>query len=94
MGVVRVSEELVAGLARQAMVTTLLVSAPILALGLITGVVVGIFQAATQIHEQTLAFVPKIVAVMLGVLLLGPWMLRTLVEFTAGMLANLPQWIR
>lgn len=94
MGVDGMSEELVSGLARQAMVTTLLVSAPILALGLITGVVVGIFQAATQIHEQTLAFVPKIVAVMLGVVFLGPWMLRTLVEFTAGLLANLPQWIR
>lgn len=88
------TEELVSGLARQAMLTTLLVSGPILALGLVTGVVVGIFQAATQIHEQTLAFVPKIVAVMLGVLLLGPWMLRLLVEFTGAMLGNLPQFVR
>lgn len=88
------TEEMVLGLARQALMTALLVSSPILALGLVTGLVIGIFQATTQIHEQTLAFVPKIVVVMLGSLLLGPWMLVKLLDFTSGVFNILPQLVR
>lgn len=88
------TEEMVLGLARQALVTALLVSSPILILGLVTGLLIGIFQATTQIHEQTLAFVPKIVVVMVGSLLLGPWMLVKLLDFTSGLLNILPQLVR
>lgn len=74
--------------------TTLLVSGPILILGLVTGLIIGLFQATTQINEQTLAYVPKIVVVMAGALFFGPWMMGTMVSFTNGLFANLHTWIR
>ncbi len=88
------TEELVAGLARQALYTTLLVSAPILLVGLVAGLVIGIFQATTQINDQTLAYVPKIVVTLLAALLLGPWMLRMMMDFTIRLLGDLPSWVR
>lgn len=87
------SEEFVIGLAGQAIYTVLKVTAPMLGLGLIVGLLVSIFQATTQIHEQTLAFIPKIIAVFLAVLLFGPWILNTLVDFTAHLLGNLASYI-
>ena len=56
----------------------LLISGPLLALALIVGLIVSVFQATTQIQEQTLAFIPKIVAVFIGLVVFGPWMLSTL----------------
>lgn len=88
------TEDMVMGLARQALVTTLLVSGPILVLGLITGLVIGVFQATTQINDQTLAYVPKILVTVLGTILLGPWMMRMLLDFTTRMLTDLPAWVR
>lgn len=63
---------------------------PILVVTMIIGVAVSIFQAATQIQEQTLTFVPKIIAVILCIILLGPWMLSVIVHFTAGLFAGVP----
>ena len=63
---------------------------PILVVTMVIGVAVSIFQAATQIQEQTLTFVPKIVAVILCIVLLGPWMLSLIVHFTAGLFAGVP----
>lgn len=83
-----------AGLARQALYTTLLVSGPILLVGLVAGLVIGIFQATTQINDQTLAYVPKIVVTIVAALLLGPWMLRMMMEFTIRLLGDLPSWVR
>ncbi|MMZ68060.1 Flagellar biosynthetic protein FliQ [compost metagenome] len=57
------------------------------------GLIVSVFQATTQIQEQTLAFVPKIVAVLLALLMFGPWILTTLVDFTYGILNNLSNYI-
>lgn len=88
------TEELVAGLARQALYTTLLVSGPILLVGLVAGLVIGIFQATTQINDQTLAYVPKIVVTIVAALLLGPWMLRMMMDFTIRLLGDLPSWVR
>ena len=76
------TEEFVITLAKNAMLTALLVSGPILALGLIAGLAVGIFQAVTQIHEMTLTFVPKILVVALAMFLFLPWMLKLLITFT------------
>ncbi|GGG12296.1 flagellar biosynthesis protein FliQ [Paenibacillus abyssi] len=87
------SSDFIIGLAGQAVWTVLKASAPMLILGLLVGLIVSIFQATTQIQEQTLAFVPKIVAVLLAVLLFGPWVLNTLVDFTYNLLNNLYKYI-
>ncbi|MCJ8010616.1 flagellar biosynthesis protein FliQ [Paenibacillus sp. KQZ6P-2] len=87
------NSDFIIGLAGQAVYTVLKVSAPMLLLGLIVGLIVSIFQATTQIQEQTLAFIPKIVAVLLAILLFGPWILTTLVDFTFNILDNLYKYI-
>ncbi|MGN7356024.1 flagellar biosynthesis protein FliQ [Paenibacillus sp. SAF-054] len=87
------TSDFIIGLAGQAVYTVLKVSAPMLLLGLIVGLIVSIFQATTQIQEQTLAFIPKIVAVLLAILLFGPWILTTLVDFTYNIFNNLYKYI-
>lgn len=87
------SSEFIISLAGQAVFTVLKVSAPMLLIGLAVGLLVSIFQATTQIQEQTLAFVPKIIAVLVALLLFGPWILSTLVDFTYGILNNLSSYI-
>ena len=81
--------ELVNQIARQAMETTLLVSSPILLVSLGIGLIIALFQAITSIQEMTLTFVPKIIAVFLSILLLLPWMIRVLVEFTLGIFSHI-----
>ena len=77
--------ELAVDICRKAIQTILLGSAPMLIIGLIIGLIVSIFQAATQINEQTLTFVPKIVAVFVTMLLFGPWLIKLLVTFTVDL---------
>jgi len=72
----------VVDIGRQALIITLLLSGPMLLVGLVLGVVIGIFQAVTQIHEATLTFIPKFLGISLVLLLLMPWMLMKLVEYT------------
>ncbi|MCX8042526.1 MAG: flagellar biosynthesis protein FliQ [Desulfobacterota bacterium] len=71
----------------------LLVGAPMLILGSVVGILVAVFQAATQIHEMTLTFVPKIVAVMIALLLFLPWIMRVLMDFTVRIYTNIPFYI-
>lgn len=78
--------ELAVDICRKAIQTILLGAAPMLIIGLIVGLIVSIFQAATQINEQTLTFVPKIVSVFVTLLIFGPWLIKLLVTFTAGLL--------
>jgi flagellar biosynthetic protein FliQ len=73
--------------------TILIVIAPVVGVALLVGLLVSIFQATTQIQEQTLAFVPKIVAVFLSILFFGAWMLQHVVEFTQHLLGNLSQYV-
>ncbi len=80
-------------LTRHAILIALQMSMPILLLSLAVGVVVSLFQAVTQIQEQTLTFVPKIVVLVLALVVMGPWMLHTIVGFTVGLLASLPSVI-
>ncbi len=87
------SSEFIIGLAGQALYTVLKVSAPMLGIGLLVGLLVSIFQATTQIQEQTLAFVPKIIAVFLALLIFGPWILNVMVDFTTQLLGNLANYI-
>lgn len=77
-------------LARRSMLIALQLSMPILILSLVIGVIVSLFQAVTQIQEQTLTFVPKIIVLVLALTVLGPWMLHTIVGFTAELFAGLP----
>ena len=81
-------------LGRQALMVAFMISAPILITGLLVGIVISILQAATQVQEQTLAFVPKILAMMLALFIFMPWMLRTLVGFTRELIQNMPLYIR
>ncbi|OJH16092.1 EscS/YscS/HrcS family type III secretion system export apparatus protein, partial [Bacillus obstructivus] len=69
------NSEFVISMAERAVYVTLLISGPLLALALLVGLIVSVFQATTQIQEQTLAFIPKIVAVLVGLVVFGPWML-------------------
>ena len=71
----------------------MLVSAPMLGLGLLIGLLVSVFQATTSIQEQTLAFIPKIIAVFVAILIFGPWMLRIMVEYVTNIFVNLPLYI-
>ena len=79
---------------REALFMVRLVSAPMLGLGRIVGVVVSIFQATTQIQEQTLVFVPKIIATFVAILLFGPWILGMLVDYTREILPSFNSVIR
>jgi len=87
------SADFIIGIAGQAVFTVLKAAAPMLVLALVTGLVVSVFQATTQIQEQTLAFVPKIVAVLLAVVIFGPWILNTVVDFTFTIFNNLHHYI-
>ena len=73
--------DIVIDLGRAALKTILLIIAPVVGAGLLTGLLVAVFQATTQIQEQTLAFIPKILAVMIALAVFGPWMLNTIVDF-------------
>lgn len=77
---------------RRAIETMLLVSAPMLGLSLIVGLLVSVFQAMTQINEATLTFAPKILAVFVVALLFFPWMLNVLVSFMTGVLVSIPEY--
>lgn len=83
------SNELILSLAERGIITILMVAGPILLLALAVGLLVSIFQATTQIQEQTLAFIPKIIAVLIGVVVFGPWMLTKIVEFTTDLYQNI-----
>lgn len=87
------SGDIVIQLAQNALVMVMLVSAPMLGLGLIVGLMVSVFQATTSIQEQTLAFIPKIIAVFVAILIFGPWMLRIMVGYVTEIFRNLPLYI-
>lgn len=81
-------------IAGEAIYTTLVVSAPMLVVALVVGLIISIFQATTQIQEQTLAFVPKIVAVFAAIMFFGPWILTKLVDYTYQLFNNLYRYIQ
>ena len=88
------SPDTVIGIARQAIQVTLLVSLPLLCIGLVVGGAVSLFQAATQIQEMTLTFVPKILSIFVGLLLLLPWIMSHLMSFTMEIFNNIPNYVR
>ncbi len=86
--------EFVVEFAKQAIIMTIYLSMPMLGLGLAAGLIISIFQAVTSIQEMTLSFVPKIIAVFLGLLFFAPWMLDKLTVFTRNIIENIPMYIR
>jgi len=85
--------ESVLSLAQQAMQVTLLMAAPPLLAALVTGLVVSIFQAATQINEMTLSFIPKLVAIFVALVVLGPWMLSVFLGYMRELFTGIPGFI-
>ena len=81
-------------LTTRALLIILYVSGPMLLLGLVVGLAVSIFQATTQIQEQTLTFIPKILAILGGMVFFGPWMLTTMREFTEALFMNINNYIK
>lgn len=86
--------DLALSISQEALKVALLVGAPVLGLGLVAGLLVSMFQATTQINESSLQFLPKILAALAGIVLFGPWMLTTLVDFARRMILMLPQMAR
>jgi len=82
--------QMVVSIAREALMLTLMIAGPMLAIGLIIGLVVSIFQAVTQIQEMTLTFVPKIIGIALALLIFLPWMINKLTDFTRHMIEMIP----
>ncbi len=86
--------DFVVGFAKNAIQLTLLLSLPMLGIGLIVGVVVSVIQAATQIQEMTLSFIPKILAIFLALLFSFPWLMDKMLTFTRTIIENIPNIIR
>ncbi|MGH8227549.1 MAG: flagellar biosynthesis protein FliQ [Steroidobacteraceae bacterium] len=78
---------------QRALEVTIMLSAPLLLAALVTGLVVSAFQAATQINEMTLSFIPKLLALALALVVAGPWMLRMLVSYTHELIVSIPSLI-
>jgi flagellar biosynthesis protein FliQ len=86
--------EFIIGFARQSIELTLAVALPMLGVGLGVGVLVSVLQAATQIQEMTLTFVPKIIAVFLALLISFPWIMDKMITFTQEIFLNFPEYIK
>jgi flagellar biosynthetic protein FliQ len=81
-------------LGRHAMEVTLMIAAPMLATALIIGLAVSIFQAATQINEATLSFIPKLIGVFLALIIAGPWMLTIMLDYMREMFGGIPAMVQ
>jgi flagellar biosynthetic protein FliQ len=89
-----VNPDAVLSLARDSSLVMLYVAGPVLAAGLIVGVLVSVFQAVTQVQEASLSFVPKLAAILLTLAFMGHWMLAQLVTYTVTLYSNLDAWSR
>jgi flagellar biosynthetic protein FliQ len=85
-----VTPEYVMDLAHSTLLVTSMIAAPMLLIALITGLVIGMLQAATQINEATLSFIPKLLLLVLTLFVAGPWILRVLIDFTHDLYASIP----
>jgi flagellar biosynthetic protein FliQ len=79
---------------RQALITVLTAGAPVLIVGMVVGLVVSIFQAVSQVHEITLTFIPKIIAIFIALMIFAPWIVKVLLNFTTDILTNLAQYAK
>ena len=88
------SVDFIVGIMAETIRITLMISAPVLLVGLIVGVVISLFQAVTQVQEMTLVFVPKIVVCLITLVFALPWMINILLSFTHNLFTNIPNYIR
>jgi flagellar biosynthetic protein FliQ len=88
------TEGMVLDLGRHALTITLQLALPILMVSLVSGLIVSVFQAVTQINEMTLAFVPKILAVLVAAVIFGPWMLNSLIAYMSNLFIALPNFAK
>lgn len=88
------TEEVVLSLGRDAIWTTVLMAAPLLLAALVVGLVVSIFQAVTQINEATLTFIPKMLAIVVVLVVLAPWMTQMITSYTTELFTSLPNYVR
>jgi len=79
---------------RGAIVQILLLSTPVLAVSMVVGLIISIFQATTSIQEQTISFVPKLFAIMIVLVFLGPWMMGTLADYTVALFKQIPDMVK
>jgi flagellar biosynthesis protein FliQ len=86
--------DFVVGIMAETIKVTLLVSAPVLLVGLIVGIMISLFQAVTQIQEMTLTFIPKIVACFIALVAALPWMINILLTFTHSLFSNIPTYVK
>lgn len=86
--------EFIIGFTREAIELTLTISMPMLAVGLVVGVVISVIQAATQIQEMTLTFIPKIVSIFTVLLIAFPWIMEKMGAFTTNLFLNIPNYVR
>jgi flagellar biosynthetic protein FliQ len=89
-----VTPEFVTGFFLEAIKTTIILAAPMLLAGLVTGLIISIFQAATSINEMTMTFIPKMLAVAVALLVAFPWMLQVLIDFLQNLLIGMPDMLR
>ena len=87
------NQDVVVSLTMDAISVAMKIAVPMLLAGLVVGLIVSVFQAVTQIQEQTLAFIPKVVALVVVMLLFGPWMLGQLETYTTALWASIPQMV-
>lgn len=87
------NSETIIQIAQRGIYTVLMVGGPVILIALVVGLIISIFQATTQIQEQTLAFVPKIVAVLIGLVVFGPWMLSHMLSYATEIFSNLTRFV-
>ncbi len=87
-------QDLIIQIFREVLKTTLILMAPALIVSIVVGLLVSIFQAATQIHEMTLVFVPKILAIAACLMVLFPWMVNLMTTYTISLFSNIPTYVR
>jgi flagellar biosynthesis protein FliQ len=85
--------ENVMDLAHRMLLVTSMIAAPLLLIALVAGLVIGMFQAATQINESTLSFIPKLLLLVLALFVTGPWILRVLTDFTRDLYTSIPAMV-
>jgi flagellar biosynthetic protein FliQ len=86
------TQEIFLDMALRAIIVMAILGGPALLLSLVVGLIISIFQAVTQINEATLTFIPKIIAVGIALVFLGPWMMQSLMDYTAGILISMPRF--
>lgn len=88
------TEEMVMSIGTELIKTTIMLAGPLLVAAMVVGILVSILQAVTQINESTLTFIPKMVAVVVVLMIMAPWMLETLQHYTSNILGNAGEWVR